>query len=121
MTTRTRTINVRIPPGVEDGQRIRLPARVRRGLRGAPSGDLYVTVHVRPDKVFGRDGDDLTVTVPVSFHELALGATLSIPTLEGGKWACGCRRAPRTAGSCGSGGVVACPSGPVATATCWSR
>jgi molecular chaperone DnaJ len=83
VTTRTRTINVRIPPGVEDGQRIRLAGQGEAGLRGAPSGDLYVTVHVKPDKVFGRDGDDLTVTVPVSFHELALGATLSVPTLEG--------------------------------------
>ncbi|MGB5112491.1 MAG: molecular chaperone DnaJ [Mycobacterium sp.] len=83
VTTRTRTINVRIPPGVEDGQRIRLAGQGEAGLRGAPSGDLYVTVHVRADKVFGRSGDDLTVTVPVSFHELALGATLSVPTLEG--------------------------------------
>src|SRR5215204_6391126 len=83
VTTRTRTINVRIPPGVEDGQRIRLAGQGEAGLRGAPSGDLYVTVHVKPDKVFGRDGDDLTVTVPVSFHELALGTTLSVPTLEG--------------------------------------
>lgn len=83
VTTRTRTINVRIPPGVEDGQRIRLAGQGEAGLRGAPSGDLYVTVHVKPDKVFGRNGDDLTVTVPVSFHELALGATLSVPTLEG--------------------------------------
>jgi molecular chaperone DnaJ len=83
VTTRTRTINVRIPPGVEDGQRIRLAGQGEAGLRGAPSGDLYVTVHVRPDKVFGRDGDDLTVTVPVAFHELALGTTLSVPTLEG--------------------------------------
>lgn len=83
VTTRTRTINVRIPPGVEDGQRIRLAGQGEAGLRGAPSGDLYVTVHVRPDKVFGRDGDDLTVTVPVSFTELALGTTLSVPTLEG--------------------------------------
>ncbi|WP_445168289.1 molecular chaperone DnaJ [Mycolicibacterium sp. Dal123E01] len=83
VTTRTRTINVRIPPGVEDGQRIRLAGQGEAGLRGAPSGDLYVTVHVRPDKVFGRDGDDLTVTVPVSFTELALGSTLSVPTLEG--------------------------------------
>jgi molecular chaperone DnaJ len=83
VTTRTRTINVRIPPGVEDGQRIRLPGQGEAGLRGAPSGDLYVTVHVRPDKVFGRDGDDLTVNLPVSFHELALGTTLSVPTLEG--------------------------------------
>src|SRR6476661_7308102 len=83
VTTRTRTINVRIPPGVEDGQRIRLAGQGEAGLRGAPSGDLYVTVHVRPDKVFGRDGDDLTVSVPVAFHELALGTTLSVPTLEG--------------------------------------
>ncbi|MCT7361914.1 molecular chaperone DnaJ, partial [Mycolicibacterium llatzerense] len=83
VSTRTRTINVRIPPGVTDGQRIRLAGQGEAGLRGAPSGDLYVTVHVRPDKVFGRDGDDLTVTVPVSFHELALGTTLSVPTLEG--------------------------------------
>ena len=81
--TRTRTINVRIPPGVEDGQRIRLAGQGEAGLRGAPSGDLYVTVHVRPDKVFARDGDDLTVTVPVSFSELALGTTLSVPTLDG--------------------------------------
>jgi len=83
VTTRTRTINVRIPPGVEDGQRIRLAGQGEAGLRGAPSGDLYVTVHVRPDKVFSRDGDDLTVTVPVSFSELALGTTLSVPTLDG--------------------------------------
>ena len=83
VATRTRTINVRIPPGVQDGQRIRLPGQGEAGLRGAPSGDLYVTVHVRPDKVFGRDGDDLTVTVPVSFVELALGTTLSVPTLDG--------------------------------------
>jgi molecular chaperone DnaJ len=83
VTTRTRTINVRIPPGVEDGQRIRLAGQGEAGLRGAPSGDLFVTVHVKPDKVFGRDGNDLTVTVPVSFSELALGTTLSVPTLEG--------------------------------------
>ncbi len=83
VTTRTRTINVRIPPGVEDGQRIRLAGQGEAGLRGAPSGDLYVTVHVRPDKVFGRDGDDLTLTIPVGFTELALGTTLSVPTLDG--------------------------------------
>ena len=80
---RTRTINVRIPPGVADGQRIRLPAHGEPGLRGAPSGDLYVTVGVDPDPVFGRNGDDLTVTVPVSFTELALGSTISVPTLDG--------------------------------------
>lgn len=83
VATRTRTINVRIPPGVGDGQRIRLAGQGEAGLRGAPSGDLFVTVKVRPDKVFSRDGDDLKVTVPVSFAELALGATLSVPTLDG--------------------------------------
>ncbi|MGW5149837.1 molecular chaperone DnaJ [Rhodococcus koreensis] len=80
---RTRTINARVPPGIRDGQRIRLPGRGEPGLRGAPAGDLYVNVHVITDPVFGRDGDDLTVTVPVTFGELALGATISIPTLDG--------------------------------------
>lgn len=80
---RTRTITVRVPSGVSDGQKIRLAGQGEAGLRGAPSGDLYVTVRVRPDKVFGRTGDDLTVTVPVSYGELVLGTTLSVPTLEG--------------------------------------
>jgi molecular chaperone DnaJ len=80
---RTRTINVRVPPGVRDGQRIRIPGRGEPGLQGAPAGDLYVSVHVNTDPVFGRDGDDLTVTVPVTFSELALGATISVPTLDG--------------------------------------
>jgi molecular chaperone DnaJ len=83
VTTRTRTITVRIPPGLEDGERIRLAGQGEAGLRGAPSGDLYVTVHVPPDEIFDRDGDDLTVTVPVSFSEMALGATISVPTLDG--------------------------------------
>jgi molecular chaperone DnaJ len=80
---RTRTITVRVPPGVSDGQKIRLAGQGEAGLRGAPSGDLYVTVRVRADKVFGRTGDDLTVTIPVSYGELVLGTTLSVPTLDG--------------------------------------
>ncbi|MEV0295776.1 molecular chaperone DnaJ [Nocardia sp. NPDC050710] len=80
---RTRTITVRIPPGVSDGQRIRLAGQGEAGLRGAPSGDLYVTVHVSQDKVFGRNGDDLTLVLPVSYSELVLGTTVSVPTLEG--------------------------------------
>ncbi|WP_127784232.1 molecular chaperone DnaJ [Rhodococcus sp. X156] len=82
-TTRTRTITVRIPAGVDDGQRIRLAGQGEAGLRGAPAGDLFVTVHVTPDPVFRRDGNNLTITVPVSFGELALGTTLSVPTLDG--------------------------------------
>ncbi|RMI28708.1 molecular chaperone DnaJ [Nocardia stercoris] len=80
---RTRTITVRIPPGVRDGQRIRLAGQGEAGLRGAPAGDLYVTVHVSQDKVFGRNGDDLTLVLPVSYAELVLGTTVSVPTLEG--------------------------------------
>ncbi|MGV9827246.1 MULTISPECIES: molecular chaperone DnaJ [unclassified Gordonia (in: high G+C Gram-positive bacteria)] len=80
---RTRTINVRIPAGVEDGQRIRLAGQGEAGRRGAPSGDLYVVVHVTPDKVFTRSGNDLKVQLPVSFSELVLGATVSVPTLDG--------------------------------------
>lgn len=82
-TTRTRTITVRVPSGVSDGQRIRLAGQGEAGLRGAPSGDLFVTVGVNPHAVFRREGDDLTLTVPVSFAELALGTTLSVPTLDG--------------------------------------
>ena len=83
VTTRTRTITVRVPSGVKDGQRIRLAGQGQAGLRGAPSGDLYVTVHVRKDRLFERDGDNLTITVPLRFSELALGTTVSIPTLDG--------------------------------------
>lgn len=81
VTVRTRTVNVKIPPGVKDGQRIRLAGQGQAGMRGAPSGDLFVTVHVGADEVFTRNGDDLLVTLPVSFAELALGATVTVPTL----------------------------------------
>ncbi|MBD0323137.1 MAG: molecular chaperone DnaJ [Aldersonia sp.] len=80
---RTRTITVRIPPGVSDGQRIRAPGLGEAGLRGAPAGDLYVTVHVENDDVFGRSGENLTVVVPVGYAELVLGTTISVPTLDG--------------------------------------
>lgn len=80
---RTRTINVRIPAGVEDGQRIRLAGQGEAGMRGAPSGDLYVVVHVRSDKVFTRTGNDLKVQLPLSISEMVLGATVSVPTLDG--------------------------------------
>jgi molecular chaperone DnaJ len=81
--TSSKTMQVRIPAGVRDGQRIRLRGRGASGERGGPSGDLYVTVHVSPHKVFGRSGDNLTVTVPVSLDEAVLGATISVPTLNG--------------------------------------
>ena len=118
VTTRTaHHQRVRIPPGVEDGQRIRLAAQGEPGCRGARPGDLYVTVHVRPDKVFGRDGDDLTVTVPVSFTELALGQRRCR------RWGQGRVRVPKgTAdGRILRGCAGGCPSAAVATATCSDR
>lgn len=78
----TRSITVRIPAGISDGQKVRIAGKGEAGPQGAPAGDLYVRVHVRPDKVFSREGDDLQVTVPVSFPELALGAKVSVPTLD---------------------------------------
>ncbi|MGI9064427.1 MAG: molecular chaperone DnaJ [Pseudonocardiaceae bacterium] len=86
VSTRTRTLTMRIPAGVADGQRIRLAGQGEPGRHGAGAGDLYVLVHVAPHPVFGRSESspsDLTMTVPVSFSELALGATLTVPTLDG--------------------------------------
>ncbi|WP_347350754.1 DnaJ C-terminal domain-containing protein [Intrasporangium sp.] len=76
-------INVRIPAGVRNGQKIKLRGKGRTGDPGAPKGDLILTVTVDPHPVFGRDGDNLTVDLPVTFAEAALGATVPVPTLDG--------------------------------------
>ncbi|MFI7677049.1 molecular chaperone DnaJ [Actinophytocola sp. NPDC049390] len=83
VSTKQRTLTVRIPPGVDDDQRIRLAGQGEPGNGGGNAGDLYVRVHVAPHAVFGRSGNDLTLKVPVTFAELALGTTLEVPTLEG--------------------------------------
>ena len=80
---REREVKVRIPPGVDDGQRIRLKGRGGPGRNGGPPGDLYVTAKVLPHKVFGRKGLDLTLRVPVTYPEAALGAQVEVPTLDG--------------------------------------
>jgi molecular chaperone DnaJ len=79
----TKTMQVRIPAGVTDGQRIRLKGRGGAGENGGAPGDLYVIVHVRPHPIFGRSGDNLTLTAPVTFTEAALGADIEVPTLGG--------------------------------------
>jgi molecular chaperone DnaJ len=79
----TRTLQARIPAGVADGQRIRLKAKGAPGENSGPAGDLYVQIHVKPHSVFGRSGDNLTITVPVAFTEAALGAEIKVPTLQG--------------------------------------
>ena len=83
VTNQTRTITVRIPAGVKDGQRIRLAGKGAPGRRGGPAGDLFVVVHVSEHELFGRKGNDLTLTVPITFAEATLGATLTVPTLDG--------------------------------------
>ena len=83
VSNRHRTLTMRIPAGVGDGQKIRLAGQGEPGMRGAPAGDLYVRVHVTPHPVFGRSGDDLTLNVPVSFPELVMGTTLTVPTMDG--------------------------------------
>ncbi|RBY81710.1 molecular chaperone DnaJ [Geodermatophilus sp. TF02-6] len=83
VTNQTRTITVRIPAGVKDGQRIRLAGKGAPGRRGGPAGDLFVVVHVSEHPLFGRRGSDLTLTVPVTFPEATLGTTLTVPALDG--------------------------------------
>jgi len=79
----TRTLSVKIPPGVDNGDRIRLAGEGEAGMHGASGGDLYVEVRVRPHRIFERDGDDIYCEVPIPFTTAALGGELEIPTLGG--------------------------------------
>ena len=76
-------LSVKIPAGVQDGQKIKLRGKGQASRNGGDAGDLVVTVHVKPHPVFTRDGNNLRVTVPVTFAEAVLGATIQVPTLGG--------------------------------------
>jgi molecular chaperone DnaJ len=78
-----KTLSVRIPAGVDEGDRVRLSGEGEAGVNGGPPGDLYVQVHIKPHPVFQRDHDDLHCEMPVSFAAAALGGDIEIPTLEG--------------------------------------
>ncbi|MBK7114622.1 MAG: molecular chaperone DnaJ [Proteobacteria bacterium] len=80
---RTKKLAVKIPPGVDNGDRIRLSGEGEAGRNGGPTGDLYVEVHVRPHEIFEREGEHLSCEVPVSFVTAALGGTVIVPTLDG--------------------------------------
>ncbi|MDQ3739732.1 MAG: J domain-containing protein, partial [Actinomycetota bacterium] len=82
-TLEDRTLRVDVPAGIEDGQRIRLAGRGHTGEPGAPDGDLYVTVRVRPDERFVRDGNDLVTVLDVPAPLAALGDTFTVETLDG--------------------------------------
>ena len=78
-------VSTRLPAGVQDGQKIRVPGKGRAGANGGPPGDLLLTVRVAKHPVFSSDGLNLRVTVPVTYAEAALGATVDVPTLTGDK------------------------------------
>ena len=82
-TEKTKTLSVKIPAGVDTGDRIRLSGEGEAGESGAPAGDLYVQVHVRDHDIFTRDGNNLYCEVPLSFTTAALGGELQVPTLDG--------------------------------------
>jgi molecular chaperone DnaJ len=80
---RQRTVDAKIPAGVEDGTRIRFSGYGEGGLHGGPPGDLYVVLHVKEHPFFEREGNDLHCVIPISYAQAALGAEISVPTLEG--------------------------------------
>ncbi len=81
--TANETVEVRIPPGVQTGTRLRVAGKGNAGTMGAPSGDLYITVRVEPHPFFQREGDDIEIHVPITVTEAGLGAKIEVPTIDG--------------------------------------
>jgi len=84
-TQQEKTLSVSIPPGVEDGTRIRLSGEGEAGVRGAPPGDLYIFLTIRPHRLFQREGSDIFCRVPIPMTTAALGGALEVPTVGGGR------------------------------------
>lgn len=80
---KSKTIEIDIPAGIDDGQTMQLSGQGEAGERGGPSGDLLITIRVRRHELFKRDGNDIYITMPISVVQAALGATLKVPTLDG--------------------------------------
>ena len=80
---RNKTLEVKIPEGIDDGMRIRSSGNGEPGTNGGPAGDLYVEIHIKQHGVFQRDGDDLHCEMPISFAKAALGGEIEVPTLNG--------------------------------------
>jgi molecular chaperone DnaJ len=80
---RTRRVKVKIPAGIDNGSHLRLAGQGEAGLRGSPTGDLYITIRVRPHPIFSREGDTVICEIPISFTQAALGGEIRVPTLNG--------------------------------------
>jgi len=79
----TDTVNVKIPAGVDNGAVVKLRGKGNAGIGGAPAGDLHLEISIKPHRIFNRKGDDMHITLPVTFGEAALGAKLEVPTIDG--------------------------------------
>jgi molecular chaperone DnaJ len=80
-----KTLKVAIPAGIEHGRRVRLAGEGEAGANGGPAGDLYVLINIKPHKLFTREGHDLHCRVPIAMSIAALGGTIEVPTIEGGR------------------------------------
>ena len=83
LISKTEAVEVRIPPGAQQGSRLRVAGKGNSGTHGAPSGDLYITIRVEPHPIFRREGDDIEITVPVRIDEAGLGTKIEVPTIDG--------------------------------------
>jgi molecular chaperone DnaJ len=120
----TKTLEVKIPAGIDDGMRIRSAGNGEPGINGGPPGDLYVEIHIKPHSVFERDGDDLHCQMPIQFTTAALGGEIEVPTLAGrASFRCRKARSPARRSGCAARASRGCAraSPAICTCTCRSR